>query len=60
LRLTVRRFAHGFRILALWDERQNVTGNTRLQLREAIQRLAKGTSLSKPTKIGQLLASSNL
>lgn len=60
LRLTVRRFADVFRILALWDERQAVTGNTRQHLRDAIQILAQGTSLSRPTRIGQLLAKSSL
>jgi hypothetical protein len=60
LRLTVRRFTDGHRILALWDERQAVTGNTRDHLRTAIDRLAKGTAQSKPTEIGRLLALSNL
>jgi hypothetical protein len=60
LRLTVRRFADGNRILALWDERGTVTGNTRAHLRDAIKRLANGTSQSRPTEIGRLLAASKL
>lgn len=60
LRLTVRRFDDGFRILALWDGREAVTGNTRDHLRQAIQKLANGTSKSKSTEIGKLLAASQL
>jgi hypothetical protein len=55
LRLTVRRFSDGFRILAIWDGREQVTGNTREHLKKAIQRLANGTEHSRPTQIGQLL-----
>lgn len=60
LRLTIRRFDDGHRILAAWDERQSVTGNTRDHLRVAIDRLANGTTLSKPTEIGRLLKASCL
>lgn len=60
LRLTVRRFADGFRILAVWDNRSQVTGNTSDQLRGAIDLLADGTSQSKPTRIGKLLRGSSL
>ncbi len=60
LRLTIRQFADGYRILALWDERQSVTGNTRDHLRTAIDRLARGTAHSAPTEIGRLLAESSL
>jgi hypothetical protein len=60
LRLTVRGFADGFRILALWDDRQKVTGNTLSHLRTAVDRLANGTPLSRPTKIGKLLQQSAL
>ncbi len=60
LRLTVRRFADGCRILALWDDRQNITGNTRAELRTAIERLAQGTGRSKATEIGRLLQQSKL
>ncbi len=60
LRLTVRRFADGYRILALWDDRQNITGNNRVHLRTAIERLANGTVKSKPTEIGRLLLQSSL
>lgn len=60
LRLTVRGFSDGFRILAVWDDCRSVTGNTRSDLRTAIDRLANGTSGSKPTAIGKLLKASRL
>jgi hypothetical protein len=60
LRLTVRCFADGYRILALWDGRDVVSGNTRNHLRSAIEKLANGTANSNPTKIGKLLAQSAL
>ncbi len=60
LRLTVRSFTDGFRILAMWDERQEVTGNTVNHLRTAVDRLAHGTHQSRPTRIGQLLQQSAL
>lgn len=60
LRLTVRKFSDGHRILALWDDRQRVTGNTRSQLRAAVDRLANGTPQSRPTRIGKLLQKSAL
>ncbi len=60
LRLTVRRFADGHRILAIWDDRREVTGNTPAHLRTAIERLAKGTAQSRPTEIGRLLQQSSL
>jgi len=37
LRLTVRRFNDGFCIVAVWDARQEVTGNTPDHLRQAVQ-----------------------
>jgi hypothetical protein len=60
LRLTVRQFADGFRVLAVWDGRQSVTGNTHVHLKAAIQRLANGTQHSRPTEIGRLLQESSL
>ena len=60
LRLTVRRFADGFRILVMWDDRQGVTRNSLSHLRTAIDRLANGTQQSRPTRIGQLLQQSAL
>lgn len=60
LRLTVRRFADGHRILAVWDGRQSVTRNTQAHLKAAIQRLADGTGQSRPTAIGRLLQQSSL
>jgi hypothetical protein len=60
LRLTIRHFEDGFRILAIWDDRQFVTGNTRGHLHTAIERLANGTPQSKPTEIGKLLQQSSL
>jgi hypothetical protein len=60
LRLTVRRFADGYRILAVWDGRRAVTGNSLDHLRTAVERLANGTSQSRPTQIGQLLQRSSL
>jgi len=60
LRLTVRRFADGFRILAVWDGRQSVTGNTAVHLKSAIERLANGTGQSNPTQLGTLLRESSL
>jgi len=60
LRLTVRQFEDGFRILAMWDDRQSVTGNTPGHLRTAIDRLANGTTHSRPTEIGKLLQASKL
>lgn len=60
LRLTVRKFDDGYRILALWDQRTNVTGNTPAHLRTVIERLANGTPQSRPTEIGRLLKGSTL
>ena len=60
LRLTVRRLADGYRILAVWDGRQAVTGNSLANLRVAVDRLARGTPLSHPTEIGRLLQESSL
>jgi hypothetical protein len=60
LRLTVRRFSDGYRILAVWDDRRTVTGNTSNHLREAIERLANGTAHSRPTELGRLLQQSSL
>lgn len=60
LRLTVRQFSDGFRILAMWDDRLSVSGNTHAHLRTAIERLANGTSKSRATEIGKLLKMSNL
>ena len=59
LRLTVRRFgtqgSYDYRILALWDNRQAVTGNTIKDLHSAIDILAQGGK-----EIGKLLQSSTL
>jgi hypothetical protein len=60
LRLTIRQFADGCRILAIWDDRQSVSGNKQSQLRSAVERLADGTPRSQPTEIGRLLKESNL
>lgn len=60
LRLTVRRFADGYRILAVWDGRQTVTGNTHAELKAAIHRLAIGSDRARPTHIGRLLQQSSL
>jgi len=60
LRLTVRRFKDGCRVLALWDDRKAVTGNTPAHLRTAIERLAKGSNHSRATEIGRLLQQSSL
>jgi hypothetical protein len=60
LRLTIRQFEDGFKILALWDDRTEVTHNSDGDLRMAINRLANGTPQSRPTKIGRLLANSKL
>ncbi len=60
LKLTVRRFtkadgAFDFRILALWDNRQEVTGNKPEDLRQAIDTLARANK-----RIGILLQNSSL
>ncbi len=60
LRLTVRRFLDGYRILAIWDNRKEVTGNTLDHLRTAVVRLRNGTDKSNPTEIGRLLQESKL
>lgn len=60
LRLTVRRFTGGFRILALWDQRAQITGNQLDQLRAAVEMMAQGTPQSRPTEIGRLLHQSTL
>lgn len=41
LRLTVRSFNDGYRIIAVWDDRRNVTGNTFQDLCVAIQKLSQ-------------------
>lgn len=55
LRLTVRKIANQFYILALWDGRENVTGNTRAHLQTAINKLS-----GHPCEIGELLKDSTL
>ena len=56
LRFRIVKFgANEFRILAIWDGRQTVTGNTEIDLRNAISTL---NSSGKP--IGRLLAGSSL
>jgi len=60
LRLTIRQFHDGFRLLATWDGRYEVTGNTPEDLMRAITKLAIGTSQSTPKQIGKLLQGSRL
>jgi len=50
LRMTIRKFENEFRIIATWDQRQEVTGNTIDHLRQATQGLE-----SKNKPIGPLL-----
>lgn len=60
LRLTVRRFPDGFRLIAVWDGREEVTGNTIQDLKEAAQVMSRGGPLSQPKTIGTLLLDSTL
>jgi len=50
LRLTVRRFEDGFRLVAVWDERQKVTGNSFDHLSRAVEMMK---SAGKP--LGNIL-----
>lgn len=57
LRLTVRKFANGFHIVAVWDARQVVTGNTSDHLRGAVKNLEQRSvpmGLQLATVIDQL------
>lgn len=58
LRLTVRKFEDGYRILAVWDAREQITRNSLEDLRQAIARVANGTDESQSTEIGRLLQQS--
>ncbi|MBP7373230.1 MAG: type III-B CRISPR module RAMP protein Cmr1 [Opitutaceae bacterium] len=60
LRLTIRHFDDGYRLIAVWDNRTAVTGNTLRDLAEASDLLANGTRVSTPKKIGTLLSNSPL
>jgi len=61
LRFTVRKFSDGYRIIASWDARSEVTGNRPEHLQEAIRLLANGSSHSSSSKeIGRMLQRSSL
>lgn len=60
LRLTVRKFTDGYRLIALWDARSEVTGNNQNDLNKAISLLAEGSPLSSKKRIGEMLTRSAL
>lgn len=60
LRFTIRRIAGRYHIIALWDARSHVTGNSVADLRKAIEVIANGTGQSQPKRIGQMLRESAL
>jgi hypothetical protein len=60
LRFTVRKFSDGYRIIALWDARTEVTSNNSKDLARAIELLDEGSHLSVPKKIGAMLRNSAL
>jgi len=58
LRLSVRRFSDGFRLIATWDTRVAVTGNSTNDLAVAVQLLANGSNMSAQKRIGAMLSNS--
>ncbi len=60
LRLTVRKFSDGYRLIALWDTRIEVTGNNLNDLTRAITLLAEGSQLSTQKKLGAMLRQSSI
>jgi len=60
LRLTVRKFTDGYRLIALWDARNEVTGNNQSDLQKAVKLLAEGSPLSSQKIIGQMIMNSSL
>jgi len=60
LRLTVRKFADGFRLIAIWDARSAVTGNTNSDLATAVHLLANGSNMSSQKQLGSMLSNSQL
>lgn len=60
LRLTVRRFDDGYRLIAIWDNRTAVTGNAIGHLEAVIGLLADGGPHSAPKRIGKMLRNSGI